>query len=99
MCAAADALIKRDQHPEPVAFHELALPLTAGKEIPAGRGETSQIAPLKSDHPREIEKAYITSCWRRNAVAAAALAAWPGTQAWAAGYRTGETNGDSHLDG
>lgn len=99
VCAAADKLIKRDQHPEPVAFHELALPLTAGDERPAGKGETAQIAPLRSDHPAEIGKAYITSCWRRNAIHDAALAAWPGIAAWAAGYRTGETNGDSHLEG
>jgi hypothetical protein len=99
VCEAADKLIKRDQHPEMVAFHELALPLTAGNEIPAGRGETSQITPLRSDHPAAIEKAYISSCWRKNVVADAALAAWPGIVAWALGYRTGETNGDSHLDG
>lgn len=99
VCASADALIKRDQHPELVAFHELALPLIAGKEIPAGRGETAQIAPLRSDHPAEISKAYITSCWRKNAVQDAALAAWPGIVAWAMGYRSGETNGDSHLEG
>ena len=99
VCAAADSIIKRDQHPDPVAFHELALPLTAGSEIPAGRGETAQIAPLQSDHPSEITKAYISSCWRRNAIHDAALAAWPGIVAWALGYRTGETNGDSHLEG
>jgi hypothetical protein len=97
VCAAADSIIKRDQHPDPVAFHELALPLIAGAEQPAGKGETAQIAPLQSDHPAAIEKAYITSCWRKNALHEAALAAWPGIVAWAAGYRTGETNGDSHL--
>jgi hypothetical protein len=98
VCEAADKLIKRAQHPEMVAFHELALPLIAGAEIPAGRGETAQIAPLRSDHPSAIEKAYISSCWRKNIVHDAALAAWPGIVAWAAGYRTGETNGDSHLE-
>jgi hypothetical protein len=97
VCEAADTLIKREQHSDPVAFHELVLPLIAGPERPAGKGETAQIAPLQSDHPATIEKAYITSCWRKNAVQDAALAAWPGTQAWALGYRTGETNGDSHL--
>lgn len=98
-CEAADRLIKRDQHPDPVMFHELSLPLIAGDEIAAGRGETAQIAPLRSDHPAEITKAYITSCWRKNQVHEAAMAAWPGIVAWAAGYRSGETNGDSHLDG
>jgi hypothetical protein len=28
----------------------------------------------------------------------AALAAWAGVLVWAAGYRSGETNGDSHLN-
>jgi hypothetical protein len=99
VCTAADALIKREQHPEPVAFHELALPLIAGAEIPAGRGETAQIAPLISDHPLEIGKAYISSCWRKATVQDAALAAWPGIVAWSLGYKSGETNGDSHLEG
>lgn len=98
-CAAADKLIKRDQHPDPVAFHELALPLTSGAEISVGRGETSQITPFVSDHPAQIAKAYITSCWRKNAIHDAALNAWPGVVAWAVGYRSGETNGDSHLEG
>jgi len=99
VCAAADALIKREQHPEIVAFHELALPLSAGAEIPAGRGETAQIAPLRSDHPADVSKAYISSCWRKNAVQDAALAAWPGIVAWSLGYKSGETNGDSSLEG
>lgn len=97
VCVLADNLIKREQHPDPVAFHELALPLTAGAEVSAGKGETAQIAPLQSDHPSDVQKAYITSCWRKNAVHEAALAAWPGIVAWAAGYGVGETNGDSHL--
>jgi hypothetical protein len=28
----------------------------------------------------------------------AAIAAWAGIVAWAAGYRSGETNGDSHME-
>lgn len=97
VCALADALVDRAKHPEMVAFHELALPLVAGAEVSAGKGETAQIAPLQSDHPSDVQKAYITSCWRKNAIHEAALAAWPGIVAWAVGYAPGETNGDSHL--
>lgn len=96
-CAAADSLIDRSKHPEPVMFHELAWPLAAGAEAQVGRGETTTITPFVSAHPRELDRDYITSCWRRKAVHEAALAAWPGIVVWAAGYRSGETNGDSHL--
>lgn len=99
VCEAADQLIDRTKHPELVALHELALPLNAGVEQAAGRGDTTaQIVPLVSDHPAELERAYVTGCWRKAAVHDAALAAWPGIVVWAAGYRSGETNGDSHLD-
>lgn len=97
VCVLADALVDRAKHPDPVAFHELALPLVAGAEVSAGKGETAQIAPLQSDHPSDVQKAYIISCWRKDAIQAAALAAWPGIVAWSAGYGIGETNGDSHL--
>jgi hypothetical protein len=98
VCAAADAMIDRAKHPEPVMFHELSLPLVGGAEIAAGKGETALVTPLVSDHPQTIERAYIKSCWRRDAVHEAALTAWPGVVAWAMGYASGETNGDSHLD-
>lgn len=98
VCALADEMIDRSKHPEPVVFHELALPLIAGAEIAAGKGETALVTPLVSDHPQTIERAYIKSCWRRDAIHEAALAAWPGVVAWAVGYASGETNGDSHLD-
>jgi hypothetical protein len=98
VCAVADEMIDRGKHPELVMFHELALPLTAGQEVAAGKGETALVTPLVSDHPPTVERAYVKSCWRRDAIHEAALAAWPGVVAWAAGYATGETNGDSHLD-
>lgn len=98
VCEAADDMIDRGKHPEPVTLHELALPLVAGPEVAAGRGETAQITPLASDHPEEVTRAYVTSCWRKAAIHEAACAAWPGVVAWAAGYSSGETNGDSHLD-
>lgn len=99
-CAAADSLIDRARHPEPVQFHELALPLIAGAEQTAGKGEdTAQVVPFVSAHPRDLDRAYISSCWRKSAIHEAALAAWPGIVAWAAGYRSGETNGDSHIEG
>jgi hypothetical protein len=98
VCAAADSLIKREQHPEPVTFHELTLPLVAGAEVAAGKGDkTSQITLFASAHPAEITRDYIVSSWRARALHDAALEAWPGIVAWAAGYRSGETNGDAHL--
>lgn len=98
VCQLADDMIDRGKHPDLVALHELALPLVAGDEVAAGRGETSQITPLASDHPQEITRAYVSSCWRAKAIHEAALAAWDGIVAWASGYASGETNGDSHLD-
>jgi hypothetical protein len=99
VCEAADSLIDRSKHPELVALHELALPLCAGTEQAAGKGETTaQITPLISGHPADLDRAYVSSCWRSKAVHEASLAAWDGIMVWAAGYRSGETNGDSHLD-
>jgi len=98
VCETADGLIKREQHPEIVALHELALPFKAGDERSVGKGETTLITPLVSAHPAEPDKAHITNCWRSKATHEAALHAWEGVQAWAAGYGSGETNGDSHLD-
>jgi len=98
VCAVADDLIDRAKHPEVVTLHELALPLVAGAETSVGRGETSTVAPLKSGHPEAIDREYVKSCWRSNALHQAALEAWEGILTWAAGYATGETNGDSHLE-
>jgi hypothetical protein len=99
VCEAADTMIDRAKHPDVVALHELALPLTAGQEQAAGKGDTTaQIVPFVSDHPAALEQAYISSCWRKNIVHDAAIDAWPGIIVWADGYHTGETNGDSHLD-
>jgi hypothetical protein len=106
VCDAADSMIDRAKHPDQVALHELALPLVAGLEQPAGRGETTaQITPLISGHPApgaagagDLDRAYVSSCWRSRAVHEASLTAWAGIMVWAAGYRSGETNGDSHLD-
>jgi hypothetical protein len=68
-------------------------------EQAAGKGETTaQLTPLISGHPAELERAYVTSCRRKAAIHEAALASWPGLVVWAAGYRSGETNGDSHLE-
>jgi hypothetical protein len=98
VCTVADDMIDRSKHPEVVTLHELALPLVAGQETSVGRGETSQVAPLRSGHPETIDREYIKSCWRKEALHLVALSAWPSILAWAAGYATGETNGDAHLD-
>jgi hypothetical protein len=99
VCDTADSIIDRAKHPEMVMFHELTLLLRSGTEQSAGKGETTaQITPLVSLHLAELERGYIMSLWRKAQVHEAALAAWPGIVAWAAGYRSGETNGDSHLE-
>jgi hypothetical protein len=99
VCDTADSIIDRARHADQVALHELALPLIAGPEQAAGKGETTaQITPLISGHLSDLDRAYVSSCWRPKAVHEAALAAWAGIMVWAAGYRSGETNGDSHLD-
>lgn len=99
VCVAADGLIDREKHADPVAYHELALALQASKEeVSAGKEETAQIVPLISGHPKEITAKYIRSIWRSSTLQKAAVAAWPAILAWAAGYRSGETNGDSHID-
>lgn len=98
VCQLADDMIDRSKHIELVALHELALPLVSGEEVPAGKGETAQIAPLRSDHPADMSRAYVRSCWRKEAIHEAAIAAWPQVVLWAVGYRSGETNGDSHLE-
>ena len=96
VCDTADSIIDRAKHPEPVVFHELALPLIAGNEQAAGKGEaTAQITRLIIGHPAELERGYITSCWRKHACHEAA---WAGLVVWAAGYHSSETNGDSYLD-
>lgn len=98
VCAVADSLIDRSKHPEPVTLHELALPLTAGAETSVGRGETSTVAPLRSAHPEQIDRDYVVSCWRSGALHQAALTAWEGILTWAAGYASGETNGDAEPE-
>lgn len=96
-CAAADGLVDRAKHPDPIGFYELGLPLRAGADVSAGSAATAQVAPIVSGHPREIDAAYVKAGWARGAILQLVGQAWPEVRVWAAGYRSGETNGDSHL--
>lgn len=95
-CETADTLIDRARHPAPVACHELAMLLVAGDEVSVGSGETSLITPFLAT-PLEEDKAALAIRWRPATIDRAAVTDWAATQAWAAGYASGETNGDSHL--
>ncbi len=86
ICEAADALIDRTRHPEPVAYHELALPLGPAPEEEWGRGETTTVVPFHSMHPTTVDVEYLRSHWRSDAIDAAALQEWPGIQRWAHEY-------------
>lgn len=83
VCELADSLIDRAKHPDVVQCYELALPLGAGKEEAWGRGETTTVYPLKSQHPEAPALPYLRTLWRPEDVVARALADWAGVQAWA----------------
>jgi hypothetical protein len=57
---------------------------------PAGDDHQRVPAPLRRDRRGRLGAAL--------APGRSALTAWPGIVVWAASYRSGETNGDSHLD-
>lgn len=99
VCVAADQLLADAGKTLEVLPIDLALVLSAGEEIAAGRGaEQAMIAPIVSAHPAEISSKYLNSIWRPKAIRAAADQEWEPTVAWALGYGSGETNGDSHLE-
>lgn len=83
---AADALVDRTKHPKVVAYHEIGLPLVAGRQETFGKKESTDVIPFISVHPDGIDRDYIGSRWRPQAVHAAAVKAWPGIVDWAAGY-------------
>lgn len=96
-CTQADTLIDRARHPDLVACHELAMLLTCGEETTAGREATTQIYPFVL-RPVTLTRDTLGTLWRSSALNQDAVHAWEGIQLWAAGYSSGETNGDSHLD-
>lgn len=89
VCEAADKLVDRKRHPDPVDYHEIALPLTAGDEAEWGKGDTATVVPFRSDHPPEIDAAYLRGVWRDEGIHAAALRDWASITAWAAEYCAG----------
>lgn len=94
VCEAADKLIDRARHPEVVALHEVTLPLGPGEEREFGKGDTSTVTPLVSQHPEEITAEYLRSIWRSDAIHAAAFRAWDGIQSWAREYAAGPGEGE-----
>jgi len=88
VCEQADELIHRDQHPEPVMFHELALPLVAGDEETWGAHATVAVVPFRSAHPETITASDVRGLWRSRAVHEAALTEWPNILVWARSYAT-----------
>lgn len=98
VCEAADQIVNRTQHPEPVSLVELALPLGAGEEQTWGKGDTAQVIPFVSLHPEAITADYIrdNGLWRPDAVLTAALRNWAETQAWAHEYQAGRGDGNGH---
>lgn len=85
-CEAADALVDRARHPHPVDLHEVALPLGAGPEESFGKGDSTEVFPLVSEHPDVIDAGYLRGRWRPDAVNAAALRDWPAIVTWARGF-------------
>lgn len=98
VCEAADQIVNRTQHPDPVSLVEIALPLGVGEEQTWGRGDTAQVIPFVSLHPAVITADYIREqrLWRPDAVFAAALRDWPDAQAWARDYQTGRDESNGH---
>ncbi len=86
VCEQADQLIQRDRHPEPVMFHEIALPLTTGDEEVWGSHATVTIVPLRSAHPDSVTANDVRARWRPAPVHEAALEAWPAILLWARSY-------------
>lgn len=83
VCEAADGMVDRAKHPDVVSCYELALPLGAGPESTWGKGETTTVVPLASQHPAVIDLPYLRGLWRPEAMREWVLADWPGVQAWA----------------
>ena len=83
VCELADSLIDRARHPDVVQCFELALPLGAGNEEAWGKGETTTVVPLASQHPQTPDLAALRGLWRPEVVMGLALQDWPDVQAWA----------------
>ncbi|NWG22775.1 MAG: hypothetical protein HXY39_20920 [Chloroflexi bacterium] len=89
VCEVADTLVDRAKHPDVIQCYELALPLGPGKEEQWGKGETTTVLPLASQHPERIDLAYLRGIWRPDHVVDLALHDWPDIQAWAQEFNAG----------
>lgn len=89
VCEIADTLVDRVKHPDVIQCYELALPLGPGKEEQWGKGETTTVLPLASQHPERVDLPYLRSLWRPDQVVDLALHDWPDIQAWAQEFSVG----------
>lgn len=89
VCVIADSVINRERHPDPVAFHELALPLGPGEEEEWGdKNGTTTVVPFRSHHPATVDGAYLKTIWAPREVHEAAQQDWDEIQRWAREYAT-----------
>ena len=96
VCELADTLIDRAKHPDVVQCYELALPLGAGAEQSWGRGETTTVFPVASQHPQAPALPYLRTLWRPDVVAERALADWAEVQSWAQEFSFAAAGEPSH---
>lgn len=83
VCEVADQIIDRAKHPGKVQLYELALPLGPGKEEQWGRGETTTVTPLASQHAETIDLKALRPLWRPEYVIDWVARDWPEVQTWA----------------
>lgn len=83
VCEVADTLIDRNKHPDMVQCFELAMLLGPGAEQVWGSDVTTMVFPLASEHPATVDRAYIKTLWRYEAMVVRALEDWPAVQEWA----------------
>jgi hypothetical protein len=98
---AADAIVDRNAHPEPVDLLEIAWVLGAGDEVSFGTSQTRMVVPLVSKHPKEVDRAYMRTVYLSHndhgtAVREQAEQDWPGILAWAERVATGNGDGAPH---
>jgi len=98
---AADAIVDRDAHPEPVDLVEIAWVLGPGAEVSFGTSQTSMVVPVVSRHPQVVDKDYMREVYLRadahgTAVRQRAAQDWPAILDWAERVATGNGDGVPH---
>jgi len=95
---AADAIVDRTAHPEPVDLVEIAWVLGAGEEVSFGTNQTRMVVPVVSKHPKQVDRAYMRTVYLSHndhgtAVRQRAAQDWPEILAWAERMATGSADG------